>query len=147
MHTLGAIAWLTKLAATLASKRRWSRSALYPGARGLSRERRQRRMLRLWWYFMQRKIPWFSISELFHLNSVHCARDGADGLEGGSALGYVGGLIKAGVFGLHVAEHVAGRTVKEPLQKATDLYGLYWGGVVHQGWGMSETADAGDCGV
>jgi fumarate reductase flavoprotein subunit len=31
------------------------------------------------------------------------------GLEGGGALGYFGGLIKACVFGLRAAEHVAGR--------------------------------------
>jgi fumarate reductase flavoprotein subunit len=31
------------------------------------------------------------------------------GLEGGGGLGYVGGLIKACVFGLRVAEHAAGR--------------------------------------
>jgi fumarate reductase flavoprotein subunit len=33
------------------------------------------------------------------------------GLEGGGALGYVGGLIKACVFGLRVAEHAAGAAV------------------------------------
>jgi fumarate reductase flavoprotein subunit len=31
------------------------------------------------------------------------------GLEGGGALGYVGGLIKAGVFGLRVAEDAVRR--------------------------------------
>jgi fumarate reductase flavoprotein subunit len=38
------------------------------------------------------------------------AAAGATGeLEGGGALGYVGGLVKACVFGLRAAEHVADR--------------------------------------
>ncbi len=40
---------------------------------------------------------------------LYAAGGTTGGLEGGGALGYVGGLIKACVFGLHAAEHVAGR--------------------------------------
>jgi fumarate reductase flavoprotein subunit len=39
---------------------------------------------------------------------LYAAGGTTGGLEGGGALGYVGGLIKACVFGLRVAEHVAG---------------------------------------
>jgi fumarate reductase flavoprotein subunit len=35
------------------------------------------------------------------------------GLDGGGALGYVGGLIKACVFGLRLAEHAAGQLHRE----------------------------------
>ncbi|HEY3910086.1 MAG TPA: FAD-dependent oxidoreductase [Stellaceae bacterium] len=40
---------------------------------------------------------------------LYAAGGTTGGLEGGGALGYVGGLIKACVFGLRVAEHAAGR--------------------------------------
>jgi len=40
---------------------------------------------------------------------LYAAGGTTGGLEGGGALGYVGGLIKACVFGLHAAEHAAGR--------------------------------------
>jgi fumarate reductase flavoprotein subunit len=40
---------------------------------------------------------------------LYAAGGATGGLEGGGALGYVGGLIKACVFGLRVAEHVVGR--------------------------------------
>jgi fumarate reductase flavoprotein subunit len=40
---------------------------------------------------------------------LYAAGGTTGGLEGGGAPGYVGGLIKAWVFGLRVAEHVAGR--------------------------------------
>jgi fumarate reductase flavoprotein subunit len=39
---------------------------------------------------------------------LYAAGGATGGLEGGGALGYVGGLIKACVFGLRVAEHAAG---------------------------------------
>jgi fumarate reductase flavoprotein subunit len=38
---------------------------------------------------------------------LYAAGGATGGLEGGGALGYVGGLIKACVFGLRVAEHAA----------------------------------------
>jgi succinate dehydrogenase/fumarate reductase flavoprotein subunit len=41
--------------------------------------------------------------------ALYAAGGATGGLEGGGALGYVGGLIKACVFGLRVAEHAAGR--------------------------------------
>jgi len=40
---------------------------------------------------------------------LYAAGGSTGGLEGGGALGYVGGLIKACVFGLRVAEHAAGQ--------------------------------------
>ncbi|HEY1342256.1 MAG TPA: FAD-dependent oxidoreductase [Bryobacteraceae bacterium] len=40
---------------------------------------------------------------------LYAAGGATGGLEGGGALGYVGGLIKACVFGLRVAEHAAGQ--------------------------------------
>jgi fumarate reductase flavoprotein subunit len=40
---------------------------------------------------------------------LYAAGGATGGLEGGGALGYVGGLIKACVFGLRVAEHAASR--------------------------------------
>jgi fumarate reductase flavoprotein subunit len=40
---------------------------------------------------------------------LYAAGGTTGGLEGGGALGYVGGLIKACVFGLRAAEHAAGR--------------------------------------
>ena len=40
---------------------------------------------------------------------LYAAGGTTGGLEGGGALGYVGGLIKACVFGLRTAEHAAGR--------------------------------------
>jgi fumarate reductase flavoprotein subunit len=40
---------------------------------------------------------------------LYAAGGATGGLEGGGALGYVGGLIKACVFGLRVAEHAARR--------------------------------------
>jgi fumarate reductase flavoprotein subunit len=40
---------------------------------------------------------------------LYAAGGTTGGLEGGGALGYVGGLIKACVFGLRAAEHFAGR--------------------------------------
>src|SRR5579871_4327424 len=43
------------------------------------------------------------------ITGLYAAGGSTGGLEGGSALGYVGGLIKACVFGLLVAEHAAGR--------------------------------------
>jgi fumarate reductase flavoprotein subunit len=43
------------------------------------------------------------------INGLYAAGGTTGGLEGGGALGYVGGLIKACVFGLRVAEHAAGR--------------------------------------
>ena len=39
---------------------------------------------------------------------LYAAGGATGGLEGGGALGYVGGLIKACVFGIRVAEHAAG---------------------------------------
>ncbi len=39
---------------------------------------------------------------------LYAAGGATGGLEGGGALGYVGGLIKACVFGLRAAEHIAG---------------------------------------
>jgi fumarate reductase flavoprotein subunit len=43
------------------------------------------------------------------LLGLYAAGGATGGLEGGGALGYVGGLIKACVFGLRVAEHAADR--------------------------------------
>ena len=40
---------------------------------------------------------------------LYAAGGTTGGLEGGGALGYVGGLIKACVFGLRTTEHAAGR--------------------------------------
>ena len=44
---------------------------------------------------------------LDHRRTLRRRRRAPAGLEGGGALGYVGGLIKACVFGLRVAEHAA----------------------------------------
>ena len=44
---------------------------------------------------------------------LYAAGGTTGGLEGGGALGYVGGLIKACVFGLRVAEHAAGQPHRE----------------------------------
>ena len=44
---------------------------------------------------------------------LYAAGGATGGLEGGGALGYVGGLIKACVFGLRVAEHAAGQHRRE----------------------------------
>ena len=44
---------------------------------------------------------------------LYAAGGSTGGLEGGGALGYVGGLIKACVFGLRVAEHAAGKHHRE----------------------------------
>ncbi len=41
--------------------------------------------------------------------ALYAAGGATGGLEGGGALGYVGGLVKACVFGLRAAEHAAGR--------------------------------------
>jgi fumarate reductase flavoprotein subunit len=41
---------------------------------------------------------------------LYSAGGSTGGLEGGGALGYVGGLIKVCVFGLRAAEHAAGQT-------------------------------------
>ena len=43
------------------------------------------------------------------ISGLYAAGGATGGLEGGGALGYVGGLIKACVFGLRVAEDAAGR--------------------------------------
>jgi fumarate reductase flavoprotein subunit len=43
------------------------------------------------------------------ITGLYAAGGTTGGLEGGGALGYVGGLIKACVFGLRVAEHAAGQ--------------------------------------
>jgi len=43
------------------------------------------------------------------ITGLYAAGGSTGGLEGGGALGYVGGLIKACVFGLRVAEHAAGQ--------------------------------------
>ena len=47
------------------------------------------------------------------ITSLYAAGGTTGGLEGGGALGYVGGLIKACVFGLRVAEHAAGQLNRE----------------------------------
>ena len=52
------------------------------------------------------KVKWPDRSAIAGL---YAAGGSTGGLEGGGALGYVGGLIKACVFGLRVAEHAAGR--------------------------------------
>jgi fumarate reductase flavoprotein subunit len=44
---------------------------------------------------------------------LYAAGGATGGLEGGGALGYVGGLIKACVFGLRVAEHAIGQLRRE----------------------------------
>ena len=44
---------------------------------------------------------------------LYAAGGTTGGLEGGGALGYVGGLIKACVFGLRVAEHAAGQPYRD----------------------------------
>jgi fumarate reductase flavoprotein subunit len=44
---------------------------------------------------------------------LYAAGGTTGGLEGGGALGYVGGLIKACVFGLRVAEPAAGQLHRE----------------------------------
>jgi fumarate reductase flavoprotein subunit len=41
------------------------------------------------------------------IEGLYAAGGSTGGLEGGGALGYVGGLIKACVFGLRVAESAA----------------------------------------
>ena len=43
------------------------------------------------------------------IDGLYAAGGTTGGLEGGGALGYVGGLIKACVFGLRVAEDAARR--------------------------------------
>jgi fumarate reductase flavoprotein subunit len=43
------------------------------------------------------------------IDGLYAAGGSTGGLEGGGALGYVGGLIKACVFGFRVAEHAAAR--------------------------------------
>ena len=43
------------------------------------------------------------------IDGLYAAGGATGGLEGGGALGYVGGLIKACVFGLRVAEHATRR--------------------------------------
>ena len=45
---------------------------------------------------------------------LYAAGGTTGGLEGGGALGYVGGLVKACVFGLRVAEHAAGQPGRDP---------------------------------
>ena len=47
------------------------------------------------------------------ITGLYAAGGTTGGLEGGGALGYVGGLIKACVFGLRVAEHAAGQHHRE----------------------------------
>ena len=47
------------------------------------------------------------------IGGLYAAGGTTGGLEGGGALGYVGGLIKACVFGLRVAEHAAGQLRRE----------------------------------
>jgi len=47
------------------------------------------------------------------ITSLYAAGGATGGLEGGGAVGYVGGLIKACVFGLRVAEHAAGQLNRE----------------------------------
>jgi fumarate reductase flavoprotein subunit len=47
------------------------------------------------------------------ITGLYAADGTTGGLEGGGALGYVGGLIKACVFGLRVAEHAAGQHHRE----------------------------------
>jgi fumarate reductase flavoprotein subunit len=47
------------------------------------------------------------------ITALYAAGGTTGGLEGGGALGYVGGLIKACVFGLRVAEHAAGQHHRE----------------------------------
>jgi fumarate reductase flavoprotein subunit len=44
------------------------------------------------------------------ISGLYVAGGSTGGLEGGGALGYVGGLIKACVIGLRAAEHAAGQT-------------------------------------
>jgi fumarate reductase flavoprotein subunit len=54
---------------------------------------------------------------------LYAAGGATGGLEGGGALGYVGGLVKACVFGLRAAEHIAGITLEATPQSRARLRG------------------------